>query len=65
MPGTKDYISVNSEGKKRMILCNLKEHNPQKFLGLSKFAESWPKNCALAAMSGMQPICMCTIHQNV
>jgi hypothetical protein len=57
MPGTKDYVPVNTEGKKvhpqkQLILCNLKktnlsfkEQNPEKLLGFSKFAELRPKLC--------------------
>jgi hypothetical protein len=77
MPGTKDYVSVDSEGKtvrlqKRLILCNLKEvylsfkeQNPEKLLGFSKLAELRPKNCVLAGASGMHAVCVRTIHQNV
>jgi hypothetical protein len=58
MPGTKDYVSLNSEAKKvhihkQMILCNLKEQNPEKLLDFPKFAELRPKNCVLAGVSGM------------
>jgi hypothetical protein len=72
MPGTKDYVSVNSEGKKvrfqkQLILCNLKEvylsfkeQNPEKLLGFSKFAELWPKNCV--GWSKWDTCSLCVYH---
>jgi hypothetical protein len=77
MPGAKDYVSVDSEGKmvhlqKLLILCNQKEayfnfkkQNPEKLLGFAKFAELLLKNRVLAGVSGMHAVCLCTIHKNV
>jgi hypothetical protein len=58
MPGTKDHVSVNSEGKvclqQELILSNLKEvylvfkeQNVKKWLDFSKFAESQKTMCWL------------------
>jgi len=77
MPGRKDYVSVNIDGKKvllqkHLILFNLREayinfkkHYPENIVGFSKFAELRPKNCVLAGGSGTHAVCVCTIHQNV
>jgi hypothetical protein len=53
-------------------LCNLKEahlrfkeHNPEKLLGFSKFAELQPENYVLAGASDTHAFYVCTIHQNV
>lgn len=60
-----------------IILCNLKDahfspkkQHSEKLLCFSKFAESQPKHCVLAAVCGMHAVvcmcvCTCTIHQNV
>jgi hypothetical protein len=73
--GTKDWVSVNLEGRKvhfqkRMILCNLQEaylslnvQNPEKLLGFSKFVELWPRDCVFAGVSGTHAVFVCTSHQ--
>jgi hypothetical protein len=77
MPGMKDYVSVNVDGKrqhvqKRLVLCNLKEAfaqlketHPELKIGFSKFAELRPRQCVLAGASGTHSVCVCTIHQNI
>jgi hypothetical protein len=77
MPGVKDYVSVNENGKrthkqKRLILgnlkeifCNFKEKYPGDTVSFSKFAELRPKECVLAGASGTHTVCVCLVHQNV
>ena len=76
MPGKKDCVAMNVNGKKttvqkRLILCNLKECY-QKFkeksvanIGFSKFASLRPRNVVLPGGSGTHTVCVCAIHQNV
>ena len=76
MPGKKDCVAMNVNGKKvmvqkRLILCNLKECY-QKFkedsavnIGFSKFSSLHPKNVVLPGGSGTHAVCVCAIHQNV
>lgn len=76
MPGKKDFVSVNVNGKrehiqKNLILCNLrelfsyfKEKYPQVKIGFSKFCELRPKHCVLVGGSGTHSVCVCTTHQN-
>ena len=76
MPGKKDCIAMNVNGRKvmvqkRLILCNLKECY-RKFkeqstdnIGFSKFASLRPKNVVLPGGSGTHAVCVCAIHQNV
>ena len=77
MPGRKDFVSANKEGKreyvqKRLILSNLKElysafkdAYPGKKVGLSKFAEMRPHHCVLAGAGGTHTVGVCTIYQNM
>jgi hypothetical protein len=69
MPGTKDYISVNSEGTKVHLrnswYCDLKEtylsfkeQNPEKMLGLSKFVGLETKSCMLTEASSTHATCV-------
>ena len=77
MPGRKGFVSVRQAGgrvhiQKRLVLSNLrevyqffKETYPTTDIGFCKFAELWPKHCALAGASGTHAVCVCTIHQIV
>ena len=77
MPGKKDCLSINVEGKrvkiqKILILANLKEvyaqfkqNYPDKKIGFSKFAMLRPKECVLVGASGTHQVCVCAIHNNV
>lgn len=69
----KDKISIKKMSTlKKKLLWNLNDLYTQfqlKFptnnkTGLSKFADLWPKHCALVESSGIHSVCMCTIHQN-
>ena len=41
-----------------------KEANPEKKIGLSKFASLRPKYCVLAGANGTHDVCVCKYHQN-
>lgn len=76
MPGKKDYVSLQKDGKrvhvqKFLILSTLreiyvlfKERYPHLRIGISKFCELRPKHCVLPGSSGTHSVCVCTIHQN-
>lgn len=77
MPGKKDFVSINVNGKriqmqKRLLLNNLKElykifkmNNPTAKCCFSKFATLRPKHCVLAGSAGTHSVCVCLIHENV
>lgn len=77
MPGQKDYVSVQKEGKrqavqKRLLMMTLREaykhfneiHDNAK-IGFSSFAKLRPKNCKLLTSSGTHNVCVCTTHENI
>lgn len=76
MPGRKDCVSVNLDGKrtsmqKRLLLFDLRElyelfkkTEPTMKLGFSTFAKLRPKHCIFAGARGTHSVCVCTIHQN-
>ena len=41
-----------------------KVKNPTIGIGFSKFASSRPKRCVATGASGIQSVCLCSIHQN-
>jgi len=75
MPGQKDYVSVNVNGKriqmqKRLLLNNIKElyktfkmNNPTTKCSFSKFASLRSKHCVLAGSAGTHSVC--PTHENV
>lgn len=77
MPGQKDYVSVQIEGKrqavqKRLLMTTLREAykffcniNPDVIIGFSSFASLRPKQCKLLTSSGTHNVCVCTTHENV
>lgn len=76
MPGKKDFISVNINGRrehvqKQLILCNFceafalfKQGYETLKVRFSKFCELRPKHCVLAGANGKHSVCVCTTHQN-
>lgn len=76
MPGQRDYVSVNNNGKrqqiqKRLLLTSLREtykrykELSKNKIGFSTFAALRPKHCKLLNASGSHNVCVCTIHENV
>lgn len=77
MPGKKDVVSLNVDGRrehfqKQLLLCNLTElyslfleKFPDLSVSFSKFASLRPKQCVLVGSSGTHSVCVCTIHQNM
>ena len=58
--------------KKRLLLLILNElytiikrDNPELKIGISKFCDLRPKNCATVGARGTHSVCVCKIHQNV
>lgn len=77
MPGQKDYVSVQKDGKrqliqKRLLMMNLREtykcfkkrYSAVK-IGFSSFASLRPKQCKLLTNLGTHNVCVCTTHENI